>query len=129
MVTTPLGILGTGHLASYTVAGLRNNAGNIDIILSPRNRTVARNLAKKYDCEIASSNQDVIDRSNYILLAVRPHQLGDLLDGLVFESAELVISAIAGMSIKQGLNPRQAEIMIKQTVQGAIDYSDNNKAG
>jgi len=207
MTTTTIGILGTGHLASYTVAGLRNKSGSINIILSPRNSTIAKGLAENYNCEIATSNQQVVDRSNYILLAVRPHQLDDLLEGLTFQSSALIISAIAGISIdqlksysnlknsnivrtlinvsaevnvgpvplfpdnrqagqllanlgtlivfddesafeiaivhgcmhgwiyfwldemvtwtiQQGLNPEQAEKMIKQTVQGALDLSD-----
>ena len=78
-----LGILGTGHLASYTVAGLRNNSDNRKIIVSPRNSNTARALAESYHCEIAASNQDVVDRSACILLSVRPHQLDDLLEGFI----------------------------------------------
>ena len=101
MTINTLGILGTGHLASYTVAGLRNKHDKLNIILSPRNHVTAKSLAENHRCDIANNNQDVINRSDCILLAVRPHQLDDLLDGLIFKPSMLIISAMAGVSIDQ----------------------------
>ena len=101
MASTTLGILGTGHLASYTVAGLRNNSDTRKIVLSPRNCEIAQQLSKNHQCEIADTNQHVVEQSNIVLLAVRPHQLDDLLEGLNFESSTVIISAIAGISIQQ----------------------------
>lgn len=100
-MTATLGVLGTGHLASYTVAGLRNNDDRMTIVLSPRNLAIAKSLAEEYSCEIAADNQEVADRSDHILLAVRPHQLDSLLRGLKFQANTLIISAMAGVSIAQ----------------------------
>ena len=101
MTIKTLGILGAGHLASYTVAGIRNTSDTINIILSPRNHVIAKSLAENYRCDIAENYQQVVNRSDCILLAVRPHQLDDLLEGLSFPSSRLVISAMAGVSIDQ----------------------------
>ena len=101
MTSTTLGILGTGHLASYTVAGLRNSSDTRKILLSPRNSQIAQKLSKKYRCQVADSNQQVVEQSTIILLAVRPHQLDGLLKDLHFEPSTLIISAIAGVSIDQ----------------------------
>ena len=96
-----LGILGTGHLATYTVTGLRQSGDSRRIIVSPRNAERARHLAAHLNCEIADNNQAVIDQSDLILLAVRPLQLDKLLSPLIFPKEKIVISAIAGASIAQ----------------------------
>ncbi len=96
-----LGILGIGHLATYTVTGLRRSGDNRRIILSPRNAERAQHLASTFDCEIAQSNQVVIDEADLVLLAVRPFQLDDLLADLHFSEEKVVISAAAGVSLTQ----------------------------
>lgn len=96
-----LGILGTGHLATYTVTGLRRSGDMRRIILSPRNAERAEYLADNHNCEVAENNQTVIDQSDLILLAVRPGQLTDLLEGLEFPEDKVVVSAIAGLTIEQ----------------------------
>jgi len=96
-----LGILGVGHLATYTVTGLRRSGDIRRIILSPRNAVRAQHLASNFDCEIAQSNQAVIDEADLILLAVKPFQLDDLLAGLHFAEDKIVVSAAAGVSLAQ----------------------------
>ncbi|WP_169337426.1 pyrroline-5-carboxylate reductase dimerization domain-containing protein [Kiloniella laminariae] len=96
-----LGVLGVGHFASYTIAGLRRGGFTGQIILSPRNAEIARALAKKHDCLIAKTNQEVVDRSGMLLLSVRPQHLADLLEALTFRPDQIIISAIAGISLEQ----------------------------
>ncbi len=98
---TTLGILGTGHLATYTVTGLRCSGDNRRIILNPRNAERAEYLVQNHHCEVAENNQTVIDQSDLILLAVRPWQLTDLLKDLEFPKDKIVVSAIAGLTIEQ----------------------------
>jgi pyrroline-5-carboxylate reductase len=96
-----LGILGTGHLATYTVTGLRTSNDTRRIIVSPRNAIRAQNLKHNFGCEVAANNQAVIDNSEVVLLAVRPWQTAELLAGLVFPSNKTVVSAIAGVNLGQ----------------------------
>ncbi len=96
-----LGILGVGHLASYTVAGLRQGGDRRPIVLGPRNATVAAELAQAHGCTVAASNQAVVAQSDALLLAVRPQQCESLLKGLVFKPGQLVISVMAGVSLSQ----------------------------
>ena len=96
-----LGILGVGHLASYTVQGLRRGGDQRSILLSPRGRDMAVKLATRCDCQIAISNQQVIDQSDLVLLAVRPDHLSALLEGLSFRPGQTVISVMAGISLEQ----------------------------
>ncbi len=101
MSTPTLGILGVGHLATYTVTGLRHGGDQRRIILSPRKAQAASRLAEQCRCEVAGSNQAVVDNSDIILLAVRPESLNMLLQDLTFRPGQLVISAMAGVSLPQ----------------------------
>ncbi|MDP5290913.1 NAD(P)-binding domain-containing protein [Oceanimonas sp. CHS3-5] len=101
MTPPTLGILGVGHLATYTVTGLRNGGDQRRIILSPRNAQAASRLAEQCGCEIADSNQQVVEGSDMILLAVRPQSLSELVQGLTFKPGQVVISAMAGVSLQQ----------------------------
>ncbi len=94
-----LGILGAGHLASYCVAGLRRAGDLRDIIVSPRNSQVAKQLKDTHCCQIAQTNQQLIDDVDIVLLAVRPHQLADLIPSLRFKPNQRVVSAMAGVTL------------------------------
>ncbi|MEX0346190.1 MAG: NAD(P)-binding domain-containing protein [Rhizobiaceae bacterium] len=94
-MTKTIGFLGTGHLASYTIAALRNGGHAGDIILSPRNAAVAERLSRDHVCEVMNSNQDVVDRAGIVVLSVRPQQLAALVEGLRFPDDQIVLSAVA----------------------------------
>lgn len=96
-----MGILGAGHLASYVVEGLRHGGDQRRIVLSPRNAKVAADLAQRHGCEVASSNQAVVDAADVVVLAVRPAQHQTLLAGLYFVPGQLVVSVMAGVSLAQ----------------------------
>ncbi|MFC6673802.1 NAD(P)-binding domain-containing protein [Marinobacterium aestuariivivens] len=96
-MTATLGIIGAGHLASYTVAGLRNGGDDRRILVSPRNREVAAGLADTHGCEVMGSNQAVIDHADWVLLCVRPEILDSVLAECRFRDHQLVISCIAGV--------------------------------
>lgn len=96
-----LGILGVGHLASYTVKGLRNGGDQRRVILSPRGQATAKLLEQECQCEIATDNQSVIDQADIVLLSVRPAGLDSLLQGLTFRPGQIVVSVIAGLTLEQ----------------------------
>ena len=95
-----LGFLGAGHFTSYVVAGLRNAGDERPIVLSPRNHEVSASLAQAHGCSVASSNQAVIDRSDVVMLAVRPHHSATLLEELTFRPDQLVLSGMADVTIE-----------------------------
>ncbi|NVK43685.1 MAG: NAD(P)-binding domain-containing protein [Oceanospirillaceae bacterium] len=96
-MTTTLGIIGAGHLARYTVAGMRNGGDRRRILVSPRNREMAAALAAEQQCEIMTSNQAVIDAADLVILAVRPEALDGVLDECRFSDGQTVLSCIAGV--------------------------------
>ena len=100
LASMTLGILGVGYFASYFIAGLRKGGFKGQILLSPRNAKTASKLAQTHNCSIAESNQEVIDRSDIVLLSVKPEHLQELLTNLDFKDDQIVISAVAGISVE-----------------------------
>jgi pyrroline-5-carboxylate reductase len=94
------GFVGTGTITSAIVTGMRADAGSAaPIALSPRNRDVAARLAARFpQVFVAASNQDVLDRSDVVFIAVRPQVAQDVLAALRFRSDHRVISLVATFS-------------------------------
>lgn len=89
-----IGILGTGHLAEMMVRGLQGT--DYRFVLSPRGAQTAARLAAHYGCEIATSNQAVVDRSEGIFVALPAAQGMEELSHLSFRPGQPVLSAMAG---------------------------------
>ena len=112
-MTSKLGILGVGHLASYVVAGLRNAGDQREILLSPRNQLQQQALVQTYGCKAADSNQEVVDSADLVLLSVRPGQLISLLDLLQFSPGQVVISCVAGVGLQQLRQLLPSQIIVR----------------
>jgi pyrroline-5-carboxylate reductase len=96
----PLGFLGTGAITSAIVTGLRSTSAGYSIRLSPRNREVAADLARRFPkVSVACSNQEVLDESEILVIAVRPQIAESVLSELRFRSDHNVISLVSGLSV------------------------------
>ena len=100
MALETLGILGVGHLATYTIKGLQKSGDQRLVTLSPRNAKTVKMLAETCNCTIAKTNQAVVDNSDIILLSVRPDSLDTLLAELSIKPGQLIVSVIAGVSLQ-----------------------------
>jgi pyrroline-5-carboxylate reductase len=96
---TRLGVIGTGHLASYFIAALRRGGYERSILLSPRNGNTAARLARDYHCRVAASNDDVLAGADVILLSVRPQNAAQAFMGLRWENRHTALSAMAGIPV------------------------------
>ncbi|MBT6031842.1 MAG: NAD(P)-binding domain-containing protein [Kordiimonadaceae bacterium] len=96
-----IGIIGVGHFAGYLVEGFSVAAPEIKIVLSPRSKDKSQFLAQKFNCDIADNNQDVIDRSDIIILSIKPIDLKDVIKDLNFTKKKLVISVVAGSDLNE----------------------------
>ena len=69
-----LGFIGTGKIASSVITGIcKSKIKFKQIIISPRNKTIANSLKRKFNkITIAKNNQEIIDKSNWIFLSVTP---------------------------------------------------------
>ena len=69
-----LGFLGTGRITSSVIEGIFKSRLRIKkIYISPRNKTIAKKLSKRFKkVTIARNNQQLINKSNWVFLAVTP---------------------------------------------------------
>ena len=96
-----LGFIGTGEITSSIVTGLFSlGTTSHSIHLSPRNAAVARELSKRFrGISVASSNQEVLDHSDTIVIAVRPAATRGVLSELRFGPGQQIISVVPGLSL------------------------------
>src|SRR5262245_12589035 len=94
--TISCGIIGVGHLIQHVLpAMVKSDAG---FLLSARNREIAADLAGRFDLEIVGSNQAIVDRSELVILAVRPFHAVEAMQPLSFRRDQIVLSFCAGVS-------------------------------
>jgi pyrroline-5-carboxylate reductase len=109
-----LGFVGTGAITSAMVTGLSSDgAPRHAIHVSPRNSVIAADLAHRFpSVSIAASNQDVLDRSEMVVLAVRPQIAPEVIAELRFRPDHRVVSLVSGLSLQRasGLSAPAAKV-------------------
>ena len=92
-----IGFIGTGHIASSVIEGIfKSNLKIKKIYISPRNQLIAKKLSKKFKkINIAKHNQQVIDMSDWVFLAVTPLVGENILRHLYFKKNQKIISFIS----------------------------------
>ena len=92
-----LGFIGTGNISSDVVTGICKSKISFNkIILSPRNKKKSQNLKKKFKkIHIAKTNQEVVDKSDWVFIGVLPEIGENILPQLKFRSKQTVISFIS----------------------------------
>ncbi|MFW9905455.1 MAG: pyrroline-5-carboxylate reductase dimerization domain-containing protein [Candidatus Thorarchaeota archaeon] len=93
-----IGIIGVGHLACFIVEGLKRASPKTKILLSPRNEKKSKDLAKRFQIEIGENNQDVVNRTNLIMITTRPEDTIPVSESLDFRSDQTIISVAVGIS-------------------------------
>lgn len=95
------GFIGTGGIATAIVTGLCTvDHPPESIRVSPRNQDKAARLAQDFaSVQVAASNQEILDHSDVIVLAVLPQHKETILTPLRFRSDQTVIHLLAGTTI------------------------------
>tara|TARA_B100000963_G_scaffold347786_1_gene354521 strand:+ start:426 stop:1196 length:771 start_codon:yes stop_codon:yes gene_type:complete len=98
-----LGFLGTGRISSSVIEGIFKSKLKIKkIYISPRNKTIAKKLNKRFKkVTISINNQQLIDKSNWVFLAVTPKVGSKILGKLNFNKTQKVISFISTINLSQ----------------------------
>ncbi len=96
---TKIGIIGVGHLADYTVRGVRRGGWSGPIFLSPRGEAVGAALARDCGCTVLEGNQAVVDAADIVMLATRPASALEVLGGLTLRSDQVLLSVVAGVPV------------------------------
>lgn len=92
-----VGILGVGNLAAYLVQGAQT--GGHEFVLSPRGAAKAADLAQRYGCAVAASNQELVEACDHVLVCLPAAEGLAVLRGLSFRPGQSVCSAMAGASL------------------------------
>ncbi len=98
-----IGFIGTGHITKSVVNGILKSKLKISkIVLSKRNIKISSNLKKKNKkIQISNNNQDIIDKSDWIFLAVTPNVGKTILPNLKFKTDQTVISFISTINMSE----------------------------
>ena len=98
-----LGFIGTGKIASSVITGVCNSKISFKkILVSPRNRSIAQKLKRKFrKVSIAKNNQEIVNSCNWVFLAVTPKVGKKIIPTLKFRSNQKVISFIATINLTQ----------------------------
>ena len=113
-----LGFIGTGKITSSVVTGIcRSKISFKKIILSPRNRNIAKKLKKKFrKVSIAKNNQEIVNSCNWVFLAVTPTVGQKIIKNLKFKPRQTIVSFISTMTLPQ----LKKAIKVKATIARAI---------
>lgn len=96
-----IGVVGVGAIAEAIVGGLAAALPDARIHLSPRNAATATRLAAEHETvSVCEDNQAVVDRSDVLLLCVRPADVEAVLDEIHVPHDRTIVSAVAGWSIE-----------------------------
>ncbi|WP_253208922.1 NAD(P)-binding domain-containing protein [Streptomyces niphimycinicus] len=98
-----IGIIGVGEIGRAIVDGLCDGDGEPpEIYLSPRGARAATELSQRYpNVQVCTDNQDVLNRSALVILAVRPQDRAEALAGLRVGSDHVVVSVMTGVAISE----------------------------
>jgi pyrroline-5-carboxylate reductase len=98
-----LGFIGTGTITKAVVTGLCRFGVSFDrISLSPRNQVTAAALAAQDErIYVCASNEEVLEASDVVCLAVVPQIATKVLGELEFDTRHHVVSFIAGVSLAE----------------------------
>ncbi|MCR4956961.1 MAG: NAD(P)-binding domain-containing protein [Lachnospiraceae bacterium] len=101
-----IGVIGTGTISSCMVKGLCKEK-DIDSVyhfyLSPRNREKAETLQKEFPqlVTVCSSNQEVVDESEWVILAVLPRMGEEIVSQLSFKEQHKILTVMSDHSCNQ----------------------------
>lgn len=98
-----LGFIGTGIISSALVTGFCEGSPEVSVIVTPRSKKKAEALEARYPSQvrIASNNQQVVDESDWIFLAVLPQQAMDVLRDLRFTPEKKLISLVPTLDLEE----------------------------
>lgn len=91
-----LGFIGTGEITVAMVTGFCSAQSRPEsVLVSPRNAEKAARLAAAFpEVAVGAGNQDVVDRSDWLIVAVLPQSAREILGPLRFAEGQRVISVV-----------------------------------
>ena len=93
------GLIGTGTIGRAVATGMARNGHSITV--SRRNAENAAWLENEFPQVTAAENQDVVDNSEIVLIALTADVAVDALKALTFRDAQIVISLMSAFDLAQ----------------------------
>lgn len=94
-----IGVIGVGQLASALVEGWARAGWAGDILLSPRNAAITRDLARRFGCRVAADNQAVADGCETVVLALPPTVTVTVAGAVRWRRGRIAVSVAAGVPL------------------------------
>jgi pyrroline-5-carboxylate reductase len=102
MKTHKIGFIGGGNMASSLISGLiASGHASQNIWVSDVNPDALKSLSDNLKVNVSSSNEDIVNEAEVIVLAVKPQILGEVarqVSSLIQKRNPMVISIAAGIS-------------------------------
>ena len=98
-----LGFIGSGKITSSVVSGVCSSTIPYkSILISRRNRNISKKLKKRFrKVNIAKTNQEIVNKCNWIFLAVTPEVGKKIIPRLRFKPNQKIISFISTINLNQ----------------------------
>ncbi len=95
------GFIGMGNMGSAMLKGASNVFSKEDIVFSEANKEKMHSFSKEIGVECVESNTQCVEASKYVILAVKPQYMQEVLDEIKdrITSEQVVISIAAGKTL------------------------------
>lgn len=96
-----LGLIGTGIIGEAFVRGLLTKGGfDGDVYVSKRSEKRSASLARDFDqISVFENNQEIVERSEVVILAVLPEQTEEVVRGLSFRADQILLSIVSSITL------------------------------
>ena len=113
-----IGFIGTGKIASSVIRGICSSKISFTkILISPRNKSTANSLRKKFKrVYIAKNNQQIVDNCNWVFLSITPTVGKKIIQELKFKSNQTIISFISTITLAQLKNAVKVKAKIIRAI-------------
>jgi pyrroline-5-carboxylate reductase len=106
MAKTRLGIIGCGNIGEAVLKGVLSSGASRDwsLLVADIDPVKRKKISRQYKVVLADDNVSLVEESDVILLAVKPYEMGRLLNEIARAkglSSKIVISVAAGISLKR----------------------------
>ncbi|MEA3560469.1 MAG: pyrroline-5-carboxylate reductase [Candidatus Omnitrophota bacterium] len=102
MTNKKIGIIGCGNMGEALIRGMlaEKLAAPGDILISDKSNEREDCIKSKFNVNAADSGRALVINSDVIILAVKPRDIGQLLQGLadMFKPGQLMVSIVAGIT-------------------------------